>query len=139
MVQHDELLHPVVPPKYDIAFVAYHCNKKLLYELEPWCSKIYLDLRDSDGMTEYVREEQSNTSFDLHERVKLYGNNTISELHDICVEFDADKLNQENFQTIVNLSAIINNSGQVGVMQYDIFKFFINSLDTYEKDLILVK
>ena len=139
MVQHDHLLHPVIPPKYDIAFVAYRCSKKILYELEPWCNVIYLDLSDSDGMAEYKREEQPNTSFDLDERIKLYGNSKISELHDICVEFDADKLTPENFQTIVNLSAIIQNSGQVGVMQYDIFKFFINSLDTYEKDLILVK
>ena len=90
-------------------------------------------------MTEYRREEQPNTSFDLNERMKLYGNSTISDLHDICVEFDADKLTPENFQTIVNLSAIIQNSGQIGVMQYDIFKFYIKSLDTYEKDLILVK
>ena len=139
MVQHDHLLHPVIPPKYDIAFVAYRCSKKILYELEPWCNVIYLDLSDSDGMAEYKLEEQANTSFDLDDRIKLYGNSKISELHDICVEFDADKLTPENFQTIVNLSAIIQNSGQVGVMQYDIFKFFINSLDTYEKDLILVK
>ena len=75
----------------------------------------------------------------MDERIKLYGNSTISDLHNICVEFDADKLTPENFQTIVNLSAIIENSGQIGVMQYDIFKFYIKSLDTYEKDLILVK
>ena len=139
MVKHDEYLEPIVPPKYDVGFVAYNCTKQMLYELEPWCSKIYLDLRDSDDMSEYVREEQPNTSFDLHERVKLYGNSKVSELHDICVEFDASKLNNENFQVLVNLSEMLQDSGQIGQMEYDIFKFYISSLKTYEKDLILVR
>ena len=139
MVKHDEYLEPIVPPKYDVAFVAYNCTKQMLYELEPWCSKIYLDLRDSDGMSEYIKEEQPNTSFNLDERVKLYGNSKISELHDICVEFDASKLNNENFQVLVNLSEMLQDSGEIGQMEYDIFKFYISSLKTYEKDLILVQ
>ena len=48
------------------------------------------------------------TQFDLQERIKLYGNNKISELHNICVEFDAEKLNNENFQVLVNLSEMLN-------------------------------
>ena len=137
MVKHDEYLVPIIPPKYDVAFVAYRCNKKLLYELEPWCSKIYLDLSDSDIMGEYKEEEQPNTKFDLDERIKLYGNNKISELHDICVEFDASRLNNENFQVLVSLSEMIQDSGEIGEMEYDIFKFYIKSLDTYEKELIV--
>ena len=137
MVNHDDFMLPIIPPKYDVAFVAYNCTKQFLYELEPWCSKIYLDLSDSDGMGEYVREEQPNTSFDLHERVKLYGNSKISDLHDICVEFDANRLNNENFQVLVNLSSMLQDSGEVGEMEYDIFKIYIKSLDTYEKNLIV--
>tara|TARA_Y100000310_G_scaffold125238_1_gene124025 strand:- start:1163 stop:2923 length:1761 start_codon:yes stop_codon:yes gene_type:complete len=138
MVKHDEYLKPIVPPKYDIGIVAYNCDKNLLRELEPWCSKIYLD-SGSDYMGEYIKEEQPDTQFDLNERVKMYGNSKVSDLHDICVEFDCRKLNANNFQTIVNLSEIIQQSGEIGVMEYDIFKFYIKSLDTYEKDLILVK
>jgi hypothetical protein len=104
MVKHDELLHPIVPPKYDVAFVAYNCTKQMLYELEPWCSKIYLDLRNHDAISEYTKEEQPNTKYNLDERVKLYGNNKVSELHDICVEFDCNQLNNQNFQVLVNLS-----------------------------------
>mgnify|MGYP003132661002 CR=1 FL=1 len=138
MVNHDELLNPIVPPKYDVAFVAYNCNKQMLYELEPWCSKIYLDA-GSDYISEYRNEEQSNTSFDLSERIKLYGHSKISNIHDICVEFNVTKLNNENFQVLVNLSKMLNDSGEIGEMEYDIFKFYIKSLDTYEKNLIVCK
>ena len=136
MVKHDEYLKPIVPPKYDIGFVAYNCDKNLLRELEPWCSKIYLD-SGSDYIGEYTKEEQPDTQFDLDERVKMYGNSKVSELHDICVEFDCRNLNADNFQVIVNLSEIIKESGEVGIMEHEIFKFYISSLNTYEKDLII--
>jgi len=139
MVKHDELLHPVIPPKYDVAFVVYRCSKKMLYELEPWCNKIYLDLGDSDIIGEYRKEEQPNTKFDLDERIKLYGHNKISELHDVCVEFNAEQLNNQNFQVLVNLSEMLQDSGEIGEMEYDIFKFYINSLETYEKNLVVCK
>ena len=139
MVQHDELLNPIVPPKYDVAFVVYRCNKQMLYELEPWCSKIYLDLSNSNIIGEYRKEEQPNTQFDLDERIKLYGTNKISDLHDVCVEFNAEELNNENFQVLVNLSKMLQDSGDIGVMEYDIFKFYIKSLDTYEKNLVVCK
>ena len=135
-VQHDEMMKPIVPHKYDIGFVVYNCTKHLLSELEPWCNKLYLDSRDSNLIGEYVKEEQKISSYDLNERVKLYGTSKVSELHDICVEFDASRLNNENIQVITNLSEIITDSGEVGEMEYDIFKFYISKLDTYEKELI---
>jgi len=138
MVKHDEYLKPIVPPKYDVGFVAYNCDKNMLRELEPWCNKIYLDF-GSDYMNEYVREEQPNTDYNLDEKIKLYGTSKISELHDICVEFDCRNLNANNFQTIVNLSEMLQDSGEIGEMEYDIFKFYINSLETYEKNLIVCK
>jgi hypothetical protein len=90
-------------------------------------------------MNEYVREEQPNTDYNLDEKIKLYGTSKISELHDICVEFDCRNLNANNFQTIVNLSEMLQDSGEIGEMKYDIFKFYINSLETYEKNLIVCK
>ena len=139
MVQHDQYMKPVVSPKYDIGFVAYNCTVNLLKELEPFCDKIYLDLQDSDCMSEYIREEQPNTTYNLGERIKLYGNSKISELHDICVEFDCRDLTQENFQVITNLANILKDSGDIGEFELEVFKFYISSLDSYEKDLILVK
>ena len=46
-------------------------------------------------------------------------------------------LNANNFQVIVNLSEMFTDSAEVGEMEYDIFHFDINSLETYEKDLII--
>ena len=137
MVQHDEYMLPIVTPKYDIAFVAYNCTKSLLGQLEPWCSKIYLDLSDSDCIGEYIKEEQPNTTYDLNERIKLYGHNKISELHDICVEFDCNNLTMHNFQILSNLPKILQDSGEVGEMELEIYKFWIKSLNTYEKELIV--
>jgi glycosyltransferase involved in cell wall biosynthesis len=135
-VLHDEYMKPIVPPKYDIAFKALRCNKQMLYELEPWCSKIYLDF-GSDYMGEYEREEQPNTQFDLGEKIKMYGNADVTKSHDILVEFDCTELNNENFQVLVNLSKMLQDSGEVGEMEFDIFKLYINSLQTYEDKLII--
>tara|TARA_Y100000004_G_C8957218_1_gene431445 strand:- start:4372 stop:5601 length:1230 start_codon:yes stop_codon:yes gene_type:complete len=135
-VKHDEYLKPIVPPKYDVAFVLYHPTLELLRDLEPWCSKVYLDLRDSDLIHLYKEKEQPNTLYDLDEKIKLYGHSKISELHDVCVEFDCEQLTQENFQIIVNLSEIIQESGEVGEFELEIFKIWISSLKTYERGLI---
>ena len=139
MVQHDEYLKPIVPPKYDIGFVAYKCNLGMLKEIEPWCNKIYLDT-GSDYMHDYVKEEQPNTKYDLDEKIKMYGYLKPEDLnHDVVVTFDCNDLNANNFQIIVNLSEILQQSGEVGEMEYDIFKFYIKSLETYEKNLVVCK
>tara|TARA_R100000700_G_C3175965_1_gene150882 strand:- start:1987 stop:3213 length:1227 start_codon:yes stop_codon:yes gene_type:complete len=138
MVKHDEYLKPIIPPKYDIGFVAYNCDKQMLYELEPWCSDIYLDYGSVGRYSnEYRMEEQSNTQFNLDNKIWMYGNKKPRDLkNNIIVEFDCNQLNNQNFQTIVNLSEILQQSGELGKMELDIFKFHINSLKTYEKELI---
>ena len=60
----------------------------------------------------------------------------IEPKNDIVVRFDANKLNVNNFQVIVKLSDILQESGEVGEMEFEIFKFKIKSMKTYEKDLI---
>ena len=137
MVQHDRLMKPIIPPKYDVGFKVYNTHINLLRELEPWCSCIYLDY-GSDYKTEYEKEEQPNTMFDLGKRIKMYGTADITEYHDVVEEFDAQALNQTNFQVIVNLSEMLQDSGEIGEMEHDIFKFKIQSLQTYEEELIKV-
>jgi len=138
-VKHDEYLKPIVPPKYDVGFVAYNCTKELLSELEPWCSRIYLDYGSiGKYASQYQKEEQPDTQFDLDEKIKMYGDLKPKDLkNDIVVEFDCNKLTPDNFQILVELSSILQQSGEVGEMEYDIFKFNIKSLKTYEKELII--
>ena len=156
MVKHDNMMYPIIPPKYDIGFIAKNCDENLLRELEPWCDCIYVE--DIDIIKKYISEEQKNTDFDLTKIVKLYDatkeNKSVDSLmklnsrlkstldwknHDILVEFDTKLLNSDNFQHIVNLAQIIESSAQIGKFALDIFEFKIKSLKTYEKDLILRK
>ena len=130
MVNHDQFLKPIVPPKYDIGFVVENCDYNMLNELEPWCSKIYVDTYAED----YINKEQSDTQFDLNERIYSIDSD---KTNDIIIRFDAEKLTPQNFQVIVNMSELITDSGEVGEMEYDIFKFKINSIKTYEKELII--
>ena len=136
MVKHDQYLKPIVPPKYDVGFVVKNCDNKMLRELEPWCSDIYGDWvgHKGFGVNKYIEEEQPNTQFDLSK--KLHSLYTEPD-NDVVVRFDASKLNQSNFQILVNLSEILQESGKVGEMELEIFEFYINKLDTYEKELIV--
>jgi len=135
MVQHDEMMKPIVSPKYDIGFVIENCNTHMLKELEPWCSDIYGDWigHKGYGVNGYIKEEQKNTLIDLSKKIH---SDHIEPKNDIVVRFDANKLNVNNFQVIVKLSDILQESGEVGEMEFEIFKFKIKSMKTYEKDLI---
>ena len=135
MVKHDELLHPIIPPKYDVGFIVENCNNDLLKELEPWCSDIYGDWvgHKGFGVNKYVEEEQPNTQFDLKKKIH---SDHIEPKNNVIVQFDCRFLTPQNFQILVNLSEILQESGEVGEMELEIFKFSIRSLDTYEKELI---
>ena len=134
MVKHDSMMYPIIPPKYNIGFIVKNCDFKHVNELEPWCSTLYCEYT---GVIEsYIKHEQKNTAFDLSKRLKHdYSSNYDN---DILIEFDAQKLTADNFQVIVNLSEMLKDSGEVGKMEYDIYKFDIKSMKTYERDLINV-
>ena len=130
MVKHDAYLKPIVPPKYNVGFVVNNCDYNMLNELEPWCSDIYVDTFAED----YINKEQPDTQFSLTDKIHSIDS---EKTNNVIVEFDAEKLTPQNFQIIVNLSEMLKDSGEVGKMEYDIFKFDIKSLDTYEKELIV--
>ena len=135
-VKHDELMLPMVSPKYDIGFVIENCNDQLLELLEPWCSGIYVDTYVED----YIEKEQPNTLYNLEERVHDIGR-VIHETgykHDIELWFDGTKFNEQSFQYIQQLSEILANDEEleVGEFELDIFKVTITNIKTYEKELI---
>ena len=133
-VKHDALLKPIVPPKYNIGFVVKNCNLQILEILEPWCTTIYTDeLYPVGRYQDYIEMEQSNTSFDLQERIQPIDN---EKNNDILVEFDGSQLTNDSFQFLQQLPEILKDSGEIGEMELDIFKITINSLETYEKELI---
>ena len=135
-VLHDELMMPKVTPKYNIAFIVKNCNGQLLEVLEPWCDRIYIENQDIVDI--YIGREQPNTKFDLTKRIFTLTNNTPEWENDIVIEFDANQLNQQNFQIIQQLSEIIKESGEIGEFELDIFKIVISHIEEYQNDLIKV-
>jgi len=137
VVNHNKYLKPIISPKYNIGFVVYNCTYQLLELLEPWCSIIQSDrqmFNTKESIWRYRNTEQENTLFDLSKRVNWPPKNKLTT--DIVVEFDGLQLTNENFQFLQQLPNILKDSGEIGEMEYNIFKITINSLKTYEKDLI---
>jgi hypothetical protein len=124
-------MKPIVPPKYDIGFVVKNCNYDLLYELEPWCSTIYVDTF-AEG---YIEQEQPNTMFDLTKRIYSID---AEKTNDIEVRFDAIEFTPEQFKYLAQLSEILANDEEleVGSFNLGIFEIIINNLQTYEEELI---
>ena len=134
MVKHDELMYPIIPPKYDVGFIVENCDENLLKELEPWCSNIHVTL-NPEQIRNYIDKEQPDTQFNLTEKI-LYHSQPVT--NNVIVRFDVRLLTPQNFQILVNLSQILQESGEVGEMELEIFKFNIKSLDSYEGELINV-
>ena len=129
-VKHDPLMKPIIPPKYDIGFVVKNSQDVQLIEaLEPWCTTIYVDASREN----YIELEQKNTLYDLSEKVRSYDSEKINE---ILINIDGKLFNQQDFQTIQQLSEVIKDSGQVG--EFELGNLFINIIDMneYQDDLI---
>ena len=130
MVEHDEYLKPTITPKYNIGFrLTNSCDFNTLRELEPWCTNLYVN--DEELIQEYIRMEQPDTKFSLTDKLCKP-----DVENDVMVTFNPFKLNQKNFQILMALPKILQDSGETGESEIDIFKVFISSLKTYEKELI---
>ena len=57
---------------------------------------------------------------------------------DIIIEINGALFNQQDMQLISQLSEIIQSSGEIGSFELGNLKITINSLDTYEHNLIKV-
>jgi len=137
--KHDSLMKPIVPPKYNVAFVVKNCTSNILEALEPWCDRIYIDDEMQVITTHYIDKEQPNTKFDLSKRIYNIEYNDPKLENDIVVEFDERQFNQQSFNIIQQFSEIIKEGGEVGEFELDIFKVTINSLTEYQDDLIVCK
>lgn len=133
-IKNDEYQHPIIPHKYNVAFVVRNCSEDLLGILEPWCDRIYVDNTFS-----YIESEQPNTKFDLTKRVLYINENNPDLENDIVLEFNGKDFKQSSFNVIQNLSEILTDSGEIGTFELDCFKITINQLTTYEDTLIHTK
>jgi glycosyltransferase involved in cell wall biosynthesis len=58
---------------------------------------------------------------------------------DIIIKIDGNRFNNEDFKYLQNLNEIIKDSGELGEFELGNLHITINSLETYEKDLIICK
>jgi glycosyltransferase involved in cell wall biosynthesis len=126
-VLHDPNMMPVVNPRYNVGFVVMNCTAQHAYHLEPWCDTLYMDATEG---SKYSAQEQSQTVFDLRQRVKDI--NT-EKVNDVVIEFDANNLRPEHMNFIKQIPLMLTDSGEEGIMEFDIFRFIINKLDRKEK------
>lgn len=128
-IENNDESRPVINPLYDIGFYVTNCPENLLGILEPWCATIY-----SDANTEnYIKQIQPGTPFDMKKRVR-----PIHEVptNEIIVSFDGSQLTNEGLKFLTQLPKILADSGEVGVMEYDIFKINIRALIRHENTLV---
>ena len=136
-VKHTPLMHPILSPKYNIAFLVDNCGLHCLETLEPWADRIYVDEVFKTGrMWDYVEMEQENTLFDLSKRVLNRKEHDAYAENDIVVEFDASRFNKESFNLMQQLPDIIKESGEVGNFELDIFIITIARLKERQSELI---
>lgn len=136
-VHNDKYLRPVIHPKYDIGYVIQNCDYYTLHTIEPRCSNVYVN--DSLRL-KYINNEQSKTkTFDISKRVLKLSDNYIN---DIIINFDFNDFQynmNENYKIILKMPDIIKDSGEIGEFRLGIFHIKINSLKTYENDLVYLK
>lgn len=132
-VLHEPLMKPIVAPKYNIGIIVVNCNEKLIEVLEPWCDLLRVDC----DFTNYIKEEQANTAYDLSERVIKYQNDSKST--DIFITVDGEKFSNEDFQYIQQMSQIIEQSASEGeVYQLGNLTVKVTKKKEYQQNLINV-
>jgi hypothetical protein len=131
-VKHDALMKPIVSPKYDIGFIIKNANYKILEALEPWCSTCYID-GEWSVVKEYILREQPNTLYNLEDKIKPYQNEKNNE---ILVEVDTTTFHQTDFEIIIQLSEIIQDSGEKGKFELGNMILEIIQMNEYQNDLI---
>jgi len=149
LCKHDELMKPIVPPKYNIGIIIKNAGHHHLETLEPWCSIIYYESNfpGVDTPEMYANREQQKTAFIMNQRVMCLDN--VTPDNDIIIEVDGNNFNQTDFQYIQNFAEIIANDKDLHdevihfsdspEFELGTMKITINSLKTYEKKLIVCK
>jgi len=131
-VKHNDMMKPVVPNRYNVGFVVINCDEYRVALLEPWCDTLYTDVEYS----RYIKAEQKNTRYDLNKKLKQYDE---PKNNDVVVTFDGNKITNQSFEFFNILQQMLEDSGQPGELEYDIFKIKVNKLVDYKETLINIK
>ena len=132
-VLHDQNMKPIVPGRYETAFVIKNAVLDLIAILEPWCDVLYTDDEMCVIESHYYGIEHKRTMFDLKDKFKHYKHTTPKE--NIVVEFDGTSFTGAHFRDFIKvLPQILDTITETGTYQFDIFTLKVNSLE--KKDMI---
>ena len=130
-VMHDSLMYPIVPNKYNIKIKVTNAKLSSLFNFEPWCSRIDVDLQKI-MIDDYIKSEQKNTLIPIAKKI-----NSGDEC-DITIEIDARKFTDQDYNFLQNISQILDESGSAGKFELGNLFININEYKTYTEDLIIV-
>jgi len=141
-VKHTALMHPIIIPKYNIAFVVDNCTLQAIEALEPWCDRLYIKgSLDSIAhlQADYINKEAEHTSFSLVKRVLSDMHNDAEGENDIVVRIDGRTFDGDDFIYIQQLSEIIKESGTTNAtFELGHLLITINSMNELQNNLINV-
>ena len=123
-VKHDDLMKPIIPPKYDIGIILGKNDIKLLTALEPWCNNIYCD---SNLRQHYITTEQSNTIMNLSQRVLPYDN---EKNNGILITIHEFKITEQDIQYITQLSEILSNDNELEIGSFELGNLSVEIFNT---------
>jgi glycosyltransferase involved in cell wall biosynthesis len=130
-VLHDINMKPIVPSRYETAFVIKNATLGTVVALEPWCDILYTD--DEMGVIEAAYLENEKSMFDIKSKFKHYKYNTPKE--SIVISFDAASINDAHYRSFIKqIPLILDTVEAPGTYQFEIFTLKVNSLD--KKDMI---
>lgn len=129
----DEMMKPIIYPRFNRGAIIYKCSYSLLEHLEPWFDSLYISNAEALKST-YMESEGPNTAVDLKYKIRPMGLPTID---DIIVEFDADSFTEMSFNVIANLNDILKDA-EPGIYEIDIFKITIHRMNDIKNSLIKV-
>jgi len=131
-VMHDNLMKPIVTPKYNIELRVFNASFNLLQTLEPWCDNIYVDL-DEETIYKYTKQEQKNTIVPLGKKI----NQAVDS--DIVIRLDEKTFTTQDFAYIQQISSILKvNAPEQGKFKLGNLEVTINRLIEYTDNLIKV-
>lgn len=89
--------------RYDIGVIVKNAGKAEMITIEPYVTKVYVDADRSD----YIQQEQSNTRFDLANRIC---NLSAKTTHDVLLILDAKKMTKIDKSNMRQLSKLIEEN-----------------------------
>ena len=87
----------------------------------------------------YVTVEQPKTKYDLRKRCHSLTDTDRYDYDDIVVELDGKRFSQQDYNLIENLSAIIQDSGELGTFEIGNLKVTIMNIQDRVNELIICK